>query len=59
MFLQYFRNKLSMSELSTKECVKRIKTLLMNKVWSTQLVNVFVTQYLIKAKECNVTKGIF
>jgi len=48
-----------MFEFSNKECIKKIKKLLTNKIWSEQLVNVFVSQYLLRAKECNVSKGNF
>lgn len=48
-----------MPELSNKECIKRIKTLLANKVWSPQLANVFVTRYLLQAQECNISKGAY
>lgn len=57
--LHGYRQKLSMPEFSHKECTKKFKELLTNKVWSLQLVNVFVARYLLQAKECSVTKGNF
>lgn len=48
-----------MSECSNKECVKKMKNLLVIKDWSSDLVNVFVSQYLLQAQECNVSKGNF
>jgi len=36
-----------------------MKDLLANKSWSSDLVNVFTTRYLLQARECNVSKGSF
>ncbi|XP_060879384.1 uncharacterized protein LOC132951605 [Metopolophium dirhodum] len=56
--LNVLREKLNMSECcSNKECVKKMKNLLIIKDWSSDLVNVFVSQYLLQAHECNVSKG--
>jgi len=55
--LNILRNKLSVSKFSNKECVKKIKELLANKLWSLQLANVFVTRYLLQSQECNVSEG--
>ncbi|CAI6367525.1 unnamed protein product [Macrosiphum euphorbiae] len=56
--LNVLREKLNMSEsCSNKECVKKMKNLLVVKDWSSDLVNVFVSQYLLQAHECNVSKG--
>ncbi|XP_015379520.1 PREDICTED: uncharacterized protein LOC107173474 isoform X2 [Diuraphis noxia] len=55
--LNVLREKLNMSECSNKECVKKIKDLIAIKDWSSDLVNVFTTQYLSQAHECNVSKG--
>lgn len=55
--LNILRNKLSMLVFSNKECIKKMIKLLAIKDWSSQLVNVFVTQYLLQAQECNVFKG--
>ncbi|KAL4150064.1 hypothetical protein QTP88_003905 [Uroleucon formosanum] len=55
--LNVLREKLNMSECSNKECVKKMKNLLVIKDWSSDLVNVFVSQYLLQAQECNVSKG--
>lgn len=48
-----------MFEYSNKECIKKIKEFLVNKVWSLQLINVFVSKYLLHARECSNSKGIF
>jgi len=48
-----------MPECSNKECVKKIKDFISRKDWSSDLVNVFTTQYLPQAHECNVSKGSF
>lgn len=48
-----------MPKFSNKECTKKIKELLANKVSSSQLVNVFVTRYLLQTQECNVSEGNF
>lgn len=47
-----------MHTFSYKECIKKIKEFLSNKVHSSHLVNAFVTRYLINAQECNISKGI-
>lgn len=47
-----------MPTFSYKECLKKIKELISNKVHSSHLVNAFVTRYLINAQECNISKGI-
>jgi len=44
---------------SNKECVKKMKDHLAIKDWSSDLVNVFTTRYLLQAHECNVSKGSF
>jgi len=54
-----FRQKLSMPEFSNKDCTKQIKELLADKIWAPQLVNVFISRYLLQSKECNINKGIF
>lgn len=60
---QNFRKQFSNCEFtnnakSNKERVKQIKELMSNDVWSSKLVNVFVTRFLLQAKECNISKGI-
>lgn len=40
-----------------KECIKKMKELLANKDWSSNLINVFTTRYLLQAQECTVAKG--
>ncbi|XP_025203994.1 uncharacterized protein LOC112600885 [Melanaphis sacchari] len=56
--LNVLREKLTFSEsYSNKECIKKMKDLLANKDWSSDLVNVFTTRYLLQAHECNVSKG--
>ncbi|KAF0757208.1 Ribosomal biogenesis protein LAS1L [Aphis craccivora] len=56
--LNVLREKLTLSDCySNKECTKKIKDLLVNKSWSSDLVNVFTTRYLLQAHECNVSKG--
>lgn len=59
LYCLIFRNKLFMSDYSNKECIKKIKEFLLNKVWSLQLINAFITRYLLNAQECNISKGIF
>lgn len=44
---------------SYKECIKKIKEFLANKVYTSQLVNAFVTRYLINAQECKGTLEYF
>jgi hypothetical protein len=48
-----------MPEFSYKECLKKIKEYLANKHTSSQLVNLFITRYLLQSEECNISKGIF
>lgn len=48
-----------MNKFSNKKCIKKMKELLENDAWSSQLVNVFVTRYLLQSNECKVSKGIF
>ncbi|XP_026810744.1 uncharacterized protein LOC113552198 [Rhopalosiphum maidis] len=56
--LNVLREKLTLSECSSnKECIKKMKDLLANKSWSSDLVNVFTTRYLLQARECSVSKG--
>lgn len=52
-----FRQKLFINKFSNKKCIQRIKELLENDAWSSQLVNVFVTRYLLQSKECKMSKG--
>ncbi|VVC31397.1 Hypothetical protein CINCED_3A019295 [Cinara cedri] len=55
--LNALKTKLSVPSFSYKECIKKIKEFLANKVYTSQLVNAFVTRYLMNAQECNSIKG--
>lgn len=48
-----------MPKFSYKECLKKIKEYLANKLLASQLANLFITRYLLQSEECNISKGMF